>query len=396
MHIRTAHGWAARQSTGPDNRPLWKPVPTQTGLTVPVDGDPLYTIGGERGHYFGDKRVVGGMAILATLRLGGEDLIDIGYNHATKAVEIAQPGQTPILLDEGYVVSVGRGAYSVTHDWPLGDHVSRNHASLGLRELPNGDRFVFVQDLGSLNGTDIASCSLPDIACNHENLGVSASVAEKWLKGEDRHLVLSKRGVFGVFDGVGGHGGGDEAAEIAALTFKAAAHIAANADSFISTPYGQAQQWLRSQCESASRDILRKCGDGPATTATVARIVENGGRKHLVWVSIGDSRLYMVRDGWIRQLTRDEGYGNVIENSLGGFEDLLRIEQVGHERLYAGDRLLLVTDGITGDYGLDIMLPDKLLEYVNRHPHDPKAAAELLVHKSLKKDDGTAVVVDVD
>lgn len=396
MHIRTAHGWAARQSTSPDNGPIWKPVPTQTGLAVPVDGDPLYTIRGERGDYFGDKRVVGGVAILATLRLGGEDLIDIGYNHATDVVEIAQPGQTPIPLDEGCAVSVGRGTYSATRGWSLGDHVSRNHASLGLRELHNGDRFVFVQDLGSLNGTDIALGSLCNMSCGHENLGVSAGVAEKRPKGEDRHIVLPNRGVFGVFDGVGGHGGGDKAAEIAALAFKAAAHIAANADSFISTAYGQAQQWLRSQCECASRDILRKCGDGPATTATVARIVENGDRKHLAWVSIGDSRLYMVRDGRIRQLTQDEGYGNVIENALGGLDGLLRIEQVGHEQLYAGDRLLLVTDGITGDYGPDIMLPDKLLEYANRHPHDPKAAAELLVNKSLKKDDGTAVVVDVD
>ena len=130
-----------------------------------------------------------------------------------------------------------------------------------------------------------------------------------------------------------------------------------------------------------------------ATTATVAWV---SGRQ-LHYASVGDSRLYhQPAGGRMVQVTRDEGEANVLDNWLGHRRpDRQRsvVRQRGTLALAAGDRLLLLTDGVTGDRPPDLLSPAELAAAVAGA--DPQAAAEALVRAARKVDDRTAVVIVV-
>ena len=75
---------------------------------------------------------------------------------------------------------------------------------------------------------------------------------------------------------------------------------------------------------------------------------------------MGDSRLYLVRDDKACQLTRDDGEGSVISAALGnsGKAGQISMEtpwRIGYKEIFAGDTVLIGTDGIWGDYLTDVM-----------------------------------------
>ena len=102
---------------------------------------------------------------------------------------------------------------------------------------------------------------------------------------------------------------------------------------------------------------------GMGTTLTVAYSLG----LDLFIAHVGDSRVYLVRDGAARQLTRDHTHAqnlvdagmlsreeaaghalrNVLTNVLGGAHRSVAVE-FRRERLASGDRILLCTDGLTG------------------------------------------------
>jgi stage II sporulation protein E len=214
-------------------------------------------------------------------------------------------------------------------------------------------------------------------------LKLRVGIAERPMHRQDRTLIDVELSLFGVFDGVGAHRRSGEAAQLAAETV---AKICRAGE----MPPLQA---LVAACERADRQISRR--DLGATTATLAWIV--GG--DLFYVSVGDSRLYRKgsRDPAPAQVTVDEGEGNVLFNALGlgssrGGEPVA--PQRGHLRLEPGDKLLLVTDGITGDFPPDLLTDAELVLAVRGN--DPRLAALRLVEIARKRDDRTALVVFVD
>jgi len=148
------------------------------------------------------------------------------------------------------------------------------------------------------------------------------------------------------------------------------------------------------------------------TTLTAAWIL--GVRAH--WVHVGDSRLWLVRDGVLMQLSRDHTRGefaerdgrglplgplaltqNFIFGSRGlGDDDGIRVDagmDTGAVALQPGDRLLLTSDGVHGflaAHGLEAaILPDA----------DPGETARRIVEESIaagSDDNITALVVSVD
>lgn len=189
---------------------------------------------------------------------------------------------------------------------------------------------------------------------------------------EDRVLDAPERQLWAVSDGMGGHRGGD----LAAQSVIDALRRVADADAPIA-PAAIIAALDRANAEIFARD--RETG------ATVVVLSFHGDRAHVAWA--GDSRCYRIRDGVACQLTRDHSLvqeltdaglitadaaaahpqANVITRAVGVGEacafDSLQVD------LRPGDRFLLCSDGLSrtlrladlADTVLD-PLADRLLE----------------------------------
>lgn len=212
---------------------------------------------------------------------------------------------------------------------------------------------------------------------------VRVGLAVQPLHHQDRSLIEPDLSLFGVFDGVGQFEQSGQAAELAATTITEVCRAGGLAP----------LDALVTGCERADA-LIRQRSLG-ATTATVAWLV--GAELH--YVSVGDSRLYHLRagDSLLVQITVDEGEGNVLFNALG--EDGGRggrsvAPQRGTLQLAPKDKLLLVTDGITGDFVPDLLTEQDLAPAIDGD--DPQRAADRLVEMARKQDDRTALVIFVE
>lgn len=233
-----------------------------------------------------------------------------------------------------------------------------------------------------------------------ETLGLHPQVgtAEQSLHGQDTLLVDEQLNLYGVFDGLGGHANSEEAARIASESIQASIQL-------LSSEYTDATSLekmlidLADSVSKASQDIIdaedelqQRLG---LTTATVARLVEKDGETALLWASVGDSRLYIrTPDNEIAQVSQDEGEDNWVANSLGRnyFKGVSQKEIL--LPIQPGDEIILVTDGITGDVGEDILGDEEILSALASSPTAQEASQEL-INISRKKDDKTAIVIRV-
>jgi serine/threonine protein phosphatase PrpC len=176
----------------------------------------------------------------------------------------------------------------------------------------------------------------------------------KWRTGEALFLVVA--------DGMGGHAHGEVAAQVAVDCLGAAFGAEAkprvpDPDLFLYRAIGRAHAMIVHQ---AQRQGL---GESPRTTV-VACLLQDG---YAWWSFIGDSRLYLIRDGRIVTRTRDHtpvqmlvDAGRIREEAamthpdknkllqcLGG-PRAPRVEPTAHARLAKGDIVLLCSDGFWG------------------------------------------------
>lgn len=200
---------------------------------------------------------------------------------------------------------------------------------------------------------------------------------------EDSLMMRPDRKFYGVFDGVGGSTNG-----------RAASSLAEKVISDLSDHYhlksGNDLAWALNQASSA---INQNVADG-YSTGTLAKITElDSGKRQLSWASIGDSRLYIVKQsGETTQITTDEGEGHRLTKGLGAGGDAGAATQFGDLILTSGDRIVLCSDGITGDYGDDLMSAAELGNIVQHSDSAENAAKNLLIN-ARKNDDRTAIVV---
>ena len=195
-----------------------------------------------------------------------------------------------------------------------------------------------------------------DIGCLRKNNEDSFGY---WEPEEDSEFARKGRLVI-VADGMGGYEGGQEASRMA---------VDAILKVYREFPGDDPQRALIEGLQAAHEDI-REYGiahpelRGMGTTCTAAAIVKDG----LYFVHVGDTRLYLVRDGQIIQVTRDHSYvgrlveagmisreeaethpqRNILTAAVGTNPELIMDSPGRPEPLRAKDVLLLCSDGLWG------------------------------------------------
>lgn len=192
---------------------------------------------------------------------------------------------------------------------------------------------------------------------------------------EDRVLDAPAAGLWAIADGMGGHRGGDLAAQTAIDALRRLTED-------VVTSAG-----VRAALAAANDRIVernRALGLDAGTTVVVALL--DGDRAHIGWV--GDSRAYRLSGGGAELLTRDHSVvqelvdaglltaqlaerhpkANVVTRALG-VTDALEVEWRTVPWL-AGDRLLLCSDGLSRS-----LLPDIAAQPVERMADDLLAGA---------------------
>lgn len=216
---------------------------------------------------------------------------------------------------------------------------------------------------------------------------------------EDSFLELPEKGLWVVADGMGGHAGGDLASLLivnALSQMQAPDSLSAAVDEFEKT-----MLLVHERLRALSEENQQTMG------STVVALLVRGSYCVFMWV--GDSRLYRLRDGRLQQLTTDHSQvelyinqglirredaqthpaANMITRAIGASDDL--VIDMDMEELWPYDRFLLCSDG------LDRHLTDseiaKLLCI-----GEPKAVAKRLIDTTLARgatDNVTVSVVDI-
>lgn len=212
--------------------------------------------------------------------------------------------------------------------------------------------------------------------------------------------MLASPPVFVVSDGMGGHAAGDIAARIVVDEFDTAGDTALGAD--------VGADWVLGCIRRAGGRI--RAGAGGGATVVGLAITEYDGAPYWLTFNIGDSRAYRSFHGELVQISVDHSYvqelveagelereemrrhpqRNVITRAVGLVGDgepdcwLVPVRQ--------GERLLLCTDGVTGELG------DADVRAILAAQIDPQRAADTLIAAAVQaggRDNATALVVDV-
>jgi protein phosphatase len=218
-------------------------------------------------------------------------------------------------------------------------------------------------------------------------------------------VSVSRPGVLAlVCDGMGGHAAGEVAARVAASTI--VERLESAGEDVIARPASA----LTSAVEGANRAIRAEAATHPeargmGTTCTAAVF----GPDHLAVAQVGDSRAYLLRDGRLKLLTRDQTvtanlvadgvlepdkakrspFKHVLTQALGTRAAIRPV--ITDFALRDGDRVLLCSDGLHGP------ISDDAISEILEASADPAEAASALVAAALAAggpDNITVVVAD--
>lgn len=218
----------------------------------------------------------------------------------------------------------------------------------------------------------------------------------------NQDAVLTHYPMFIVADGMGGHIGGEIASASAVDRLRAVAEKGDVSPKTIEKALARAVADIASHPEATD--------EGTGTTVTGVYLDTTTPEPTWVTLNIGDSRVYLFRDGGLAQVTTDHSvvqelmaagrlspeeaenhpYGNVITRAVGPSDgvapDYIRLDVLD------GDRFVICSDGLTKeltDYGI--------LHFLLQHA-DPTEAADAMLEAALEnggRDNVTIVVVNV-
>ncbi len=215
----------------------------------------------------------------------------------------------------------------------------------------------------------------------------------------------ARRGAFMVADGMGGHAAGEVASEMAV---QIVARALLQLESVVQPDAAErtAQSLRDANRAIYDRMLAENDKQGMGTTASVLVLSDD---RYLIG-QIGDSRIYMLRDGALSQITKDHSYvqeqvdaglltpeqaryhpySNVITRCVGASEAV-------EPDLYAGDAkngdvFLVASDGLTG------MVDDRRLQQILLARSGPGRIVDTLIAEANGRgglDNITAIVVQI-
>jgi len=204
----------------------------------------------------------------------------------------------------------------------------------------------------------------------------SAVVSDRGLRredNEDSYVARQDLGLFMVADGMGGHAAGEVASRMAVQAVEAFVSDTRDADPNRTWPFPYDPELsldanrLKAGFRLANRRLATAMSEndalrGMATTAAAVLL----GRERPVVAHVGDSRVYLFRDGALSQITEDHSWvseqvragilsdadarrhpwRNVVTRALSGGDD--PDVEVADIELHPGDKLLICSDGLSG------------------------------------------------
>lgn len=216
----------------------------------------------------------------------------------------------------------------------------------------------------------------------------------------NQDAVLAMFPLFVVADGMGGHVGGEIASASTIERLRAVAKKGDVSPKTIERALARAVADIASHADTTD--------EGTGTTVTGVYLDLSGPEPTWVTLNVGDSRVYLFRDGGLAQVTTDHSvvqeliasgrlrpeeaenhpYGNVITRAIGPSDgvspDYVRLEVVD------GDRFVVCSDGLTKeltDYGI--------LHFLLQHD-DPTDAVDDMLEAALEnggRDNVTIIVL---
>jgi PPM family protein phosphatase len=235
----------------------------------------------------------------------------------------------------------------------------------------------------------------------------------KRLHNEDRFVADPPLGLYVVCDGMGGGNAGEIAGALAVETIHAYMAKAANqadlaligpCNATVSAPANRLASAIRAANDAVHRESWsRPDYAGMGTTVVAALLYE----EVLAIAHVGDSRLYLVRNGTIQALTTDHSWvteqilkgfiteeeaelsprRNIVTKALG-VESSVDVE-LTEVPVKSGDMLLLCSDGLTRG-----VHPNDILHILSGSEDLPTMSDRLIVMANeAGGDDNTTVVV---
>lgn len=220
-------------------------------------------------------------------------------------------------------------------------------------------------------------------------------------KTNEDSFVFSPPHLFVVADGMGGHVAGEIASKLGAKTIQEYVQD-------IAPPYDW-EQALKSAVTQANTNIYqmsqaRSDCQGMGTTVTAVYIDDT----EVYWGHVGDSRLYLIRDNCLHQITSDHSlvwelvqsgsitsseaqvhpHRNILTRAVGT-SDTICVDS-GRFPWQPGDSLLLCTDGLTN------MLSEEAILTMCLTSDNPQSAVNALVEQARQAggyDNITAILV---
>ena len=220
---------------------------------------------------------------------------------------------------------------------------------------------------------------------------------------EDAYLDRPETGLWVVADGMGGHSKGDVASKMIVDTLKKSHEgltLVKNIDEIEDRLLTVNQKLIEKARASSKRSTI-------GSTCVLMLAYD----KYCIYMWAGDSRLYRLRNGEMRQITTDHSqvelyieqgmisreealvhpHGNMITRAIGATEDLyldIDMQEMEHQ-----DRYLLCSDGLTKhiqDYELE--------EHLGKG-NSAEDTCKTLIDLTLARgagDNVTAIIVDID
>lgn len=211
-------------------------------------------------------------------------------------------------------------------------------------------------------------------------------------KNEDKYIMDLQQKLFVICDGMGGHKGGKIASAMAAQVIER---------QYTSNDEQDRAAALNAAINAANQKIWQVGSDNPeyqemGTTATAA-VIED---ERLIVAHVGDSSLFLLRDGQICKITTDHtlarqmvmdglldedevrtcSYNHILTRAVGVQENI-EIDNYT-EIIQPGDQIILCSDGLT-----DMLAEEEMLEIMNENKAaaDPEQLARALVDAALNK-----------